>query len=199
MVGVNGVGKTTSLAKIAYAYKQHGYQILLGAADTFRAAAVSQLRTWGQKMDIPVVFKEGKADPSSVAFETLAQAKKKASDIVLIDTAGRLHNQEHLMQELNKIRRTLSKQIPQAPHEVLLVLDASTGQNAFKQAKLFKEATNITDLVLSKLDGSAKGGVLIGIVDSMQIPVRYVGTGEKLQDLHPFSPQHYANNLLSAT
>ncbi|MCY4418854.1 MAG: signal recognition particle-docking protein FtsY [Cytophagales bacterium] len=195
-VGVNGVGKTTSLIKLAYAYQQRGLSVLMGAADTFRAAAVSQLRNWGEKLDIPVIYKEGKADPASVAYESMDRAVKDSLDIVLIDTAGRLHNQSHLMAELAKIRRTLVKHMPEAPQEVLLVIDACTGQNAFQQAKAFAEATPLSGIIVTKLDGTAKGGVLVGIVDQMGIPVQYLGTGEKPQDLQAFHHENFVKSLL---
>lgn len=186
VVGVNGVGKTTSIGKIAHHYKQAGRKVLLGAADTFRAAATEQLDLWAQRADVEIIKQYQGADPAAVAFDTLAAAKARNSDVVLVDTAGRLHNQIGLMDELSKVRRVMDRQIPGAPHEVLLVLDASTGQNAARQAEAFTEAVDVTGLVLTKLDGTAKGGIVIGISNEFQIPVKYIGVGEGLDDLQVF-------------
>ncbi|WP_412060548.1 signal recognition particle-docking protein FtsY [Rubrivirga sp. IMCC45206] len=186
VVGVNGVGKTTSIGKIAHQYKQAGKRVLLGAADTFRAAATEQLDVWAQRADVEIIKQYQGADPAAVAFDTLAAAKSRGADVVLIDTAGRLHNQVGLMDELSKVRRVMDRQVPGAPHEVLLVLDASTGQNALRQAQAFTEAVEVTGLVLTKLDGTAKGGIVIGISNEFQIPVKYIGVGEGIDDLQVF-------------
>ncbi len=186
VVGVNGVGKTTSIGKIAHHYKQAGKQVLLGAADTFRAAATEQLDVWAQRAGVDIIKQYQGADPAAVAFDTLAAAKARNADVVLIDTAGRLHNQVGLMDELAKVRRVMDRQVPGAPHEVLLVLDASTGQNALRQAQAFTEAVDVTGLVLTKLDGTAKGGIVIGISNEFQIPVKYIGVGEGIEDLQVF-------------
>ncbi len=195
VVGVNGVGKTTTIAKLAYRYKQAGKKVMLGAADTFRAAAVEQLTLWAERVDVPIVQQGMGADPASVAFDTLQSALAKESDVVIIDTAGRLHNKVGLMNELTKIRRVMQKLVPDAPHEVLLVLDASTGQNAIEQARQFTEATDVNALALTKLDGTAKGGVIIGICDQFKVPVRYIGLGEKMTDLQLFNPDEFVNSL----
>lgn len=195
VVGVNGVGKTTTIAKLAYRYKQAGRQVMLGAADTFRAAAVEQLMLWADRVGVPIVQQGMGADPASVAYDTLQSALSKGSDVVIIDTAGRLHNKVGLMNELTKIRRVMQKLVPDAPHEVLLVLDASTGQNAIEQARQFTEATDVNALALTKLDGTAKGGVIIGISDQFQVPVRYIGLGEKMTDLQLFDPDAFVDSL----
>ena len=195
VVGVNGVGKTTTIAKLAYRYKAAGKSVILGAADTFRAAAVEQLQLWAERVDVPIVQQGMGADPASVAFDTLQSALAKESDVVIIDTAGRLHNKVGLMNELTKIRRVMQKLVPDAPHEVLLVLDASTGQNAVEQARQFTQATDVNALALTKLDGTAKGGVIIGISDQFHIPVRYIGLGEKMTDLQLFNPTDFVNSL----
>ena len=195
VVGVNGVGKTTTIAKLAYRYKTAGKSVLLGAADTFRAAAVEQLCLWADRVGVPIVQQGMGADPASVAFDTLQSALARNSDVVIIDTAGRLHNKVGLMNELTKIRRVMQKLVPDAPHETLLVLDASTGQNAIEQARQFTAATDVNALALTKLDGTAKGGVIIGISDQFQIPVRYIGLGEKMTDLQLFNPNDFVDSL----
>ncbi|MBR1786616.1 MAG: signal recognition particle-docking protein FtsY [Paludibacteraceae bacterium] len=196
VVGVNGVGKTTTIGKLAYQYKQAGKKVYLGAADTFRAAAVEQLCIWGESIGVPVVKQQMGADPASVAFDTLQSAKANDADVVIIDTAGRLHNKINLMNELTKIRNVMDKVVEGAPHDVMLVLDGSTGQNAFEQAKQFTKATKVTSLAITKLDGTAKGGVVIGISDQFQIPVRYIGLGEKMTDLQPFNREEFVKSLL---
>ena len=195
VVGVNGVGKTTTIAKLAYQYKQAGKKVMLGAADTFRAAAVEQLQLWADRVGVPIVQQGMNADPASVAYDTLQSALSKDMDVVLIDTAGRLHNKVGLMNELGKIRKVMQKLMPDAPHEVILVLDASTGQNAIEQAKQFTAATDVNALALTKLDGTAKGGVIIGISDQFQIPVRYIGLGEKMTDLQVFNADEFVDSL----
>ena len=195
VVGVNGVGKTTTIGKLAYQFKKKGYNLVLGAADTFRAAAIDQLVVWGERSGVPVVKQQMGSDPASVAFDTLQHAVSKGADMAIIDTAGRLHNKTNLMQELSKVRRVMDKVIPGAPHEVLLVLDGSTGQNALLQAKAFAEATQITSLAVTKLDGTAKGGVVIGISDQLNIPVKFIGVGEGMEDLQLFNPQAFASSL----
>ena len=195
VVGVNGVGKTTTIGKLAYQYKLAGRQVMLGAADTFRAAAVEQLMTWAERVEVPIVQQGMGADPASVAYDTLQSAMAKGSDVVIIDTAGRLHNKIGLMNELTKIRKVMQKLVPDAPHEVLLVLDASTGQNAIEQARQFTQATDVNALALTKLDGTAKGGVIIGISDQFHIPVRYIGLGEKMTDLQLFNPEEFVDSL----
>ncbi len=195
VVGVNGVGKTTTIGKLAYQFKKAGLKVYLGAADTFRAAAVEQLCIWGERVGVPVVKQNMGSDPASVAFDTLASAIANDADVVLIDTAGRLHNKKGLMDELSKIKRVMQKQIPDAPHEVLLVLDGSTGQNAFEQAKQFTAATEVTGMAITKLDGSAKGGVVIGVSHQFQIPVRYIGLGEGMEDLQPFDRKEFVDSL----
>ena len=197
VVGVNGVGKTTTIGKLAYQYKQAGKKVYLGAADTFRAAAVEQLCIWGERVGVPVIKQQMGADPASVAFDTLQSAVANDADVVLIDTAGRLHNKINLMNELTKIRNVMQKIVPDAPHDVMLVLDGSTGQNAFEQAKQFTRATNVTSLAVTKLDGTAKGGVVIGISDQFKIPVRYIGLGEKMTDLQVFDREEFVRSLLS--
>ena len=196
IVGVNGVGKTTSIAKLAHRYKSSGLKVMLGAADTFRAAAVDQLKVWGQRVGVEVVAQGMGSDPAAVAFDTLQSAVAQKADLVLIDTAGRLHNKVNLMSELGKIKRVMSKVVPEAPHEVWLVLDGSTGQNALEQAKRFTEVTDVTGLVLTKLDGTAKGGVVLAISDQLQVPVRFVGVGEKMGDLQEFHPMEFVDSLL---
>ena len=196
VVGVNGVGKTTTIGKLAAQFTRAGKKVYLGAADTFRAAAVEQLDIWGERVGCPVIKQKMGADPASVAFDTLASAKANKADVVIIDTAGRLHNKVGLMNELTKIRNVIQKLVPDAPHEVLLVLDGSTGQNAFEQAKQFTKATQITALAVTKLDGTAKGGVVIGISDQFKIPVKYIGLGEKIDDLQLFDKTAYVNTLL---
>jgi fused signal recognition particle receptor len=195
VVGVNGVGKTTTIGKLAHHFKAAGNEVLLGAADTFRAAAVDQLTIWSERVGVPIVKQNMGADPSSVAFDTVQSAIARKSDIVFIDTAGRLHNKAHLMDELNKINRVIQKQIPSAPHEVLLVLDGSTGQNALEQAKQFMAVTNVTALAITKLDGTAKGGVLLAIAHQCKIPVKYIGVGEQLDDLILFDKVAFVQSL----
>jgi len=197
VVGVNGVGKTTTIGKLAYQLKKAGKHVLLGAADTFRAAAVDQLIIWSQRVDVPIVSQGMNADPASVAFDAVSSGLAKGSDVVIIDTAGRLHNKVNLMNELGKIKKVMSKVIPDAPHEVLLVLDASTGQNAIEQCKQFTAATEVTALALTKLDGTAKGGVVIGISDQFKIPVKYIGVGEKMEDLQVFNRTEFVNSLFA--
>jgi len=195
VVGVNGVGKTTTIGKMAYQFKKNGFNVYLGAADTFRAAAVEQLVIWGERVGVPVVKQKMGADPASVAFDTLNSAKSNNADVVIIDTAGRLHNKVNLMNELTKIKNVMKKVIPDAPHEVLLVLDGSTGQNAFEQAKQFTAATEVNALAITKLDGTAKGGVVIGISDQFRIPVKYIGLGEGLEDIQVFRRMEFVNSL----
>ncbi len=195
VVGVNGVGKTTTIGKLAYQFKQKGYNVLLGAADTFRAAAVEQLQIWGDRVGVPVINQGSGADPAAVAYDTLKSALARKSDVVIIDTAGRLHNRVNLMNELSKIRNVLKKLMPEAPQEVLLVLDATTGQNAIEQTRQFSAATEVTALAVTKLDGTAKGGVVIGISDQFQIPVRYIGVGEKMEQLQVFNREAFVETL----
>jgi fused signal recognition particle receptor len=197
VVGVNGVGKTTTIGKLAYNFKQAGKKVILGAADTFRAAAIDQLRIWANRVDVPLISQNMGADPASVAFDTLSSAKANKADVVIIDTAGRLHNKINLMNELSKIKTVMQKVVPGAPHEVLLVLDGSTGQNAFEQAKQFTRATEVSALALTKLDGTAKGGVVIGISDQFKIPVKYIGIGEKMEDLQIFNRREFVDSLFS--
>ena len=197
VVGVNGVGKTTTIAKLAHQFKKSGKRVVLGAADTFRAAAVDQLIIWAERVGVPIVQQGMGADPASVAFDTLQSAKSQNADVVIIDTAGRLHNKVNLMNELSKIKRVMEKIIPDAPHEILLVLDGSTGQNAFEQAKQFAETTAINALAITKLDGTAKGGVVIGISDQMKIPVKYIGVVEKMEDLQLFDRKVFVDSLFS--
>lgn len=195
VVGVNGVGKTTTIGKMAAQFKRAGNKVMLGAADTFRAAAIEQLEEWGRRADVPVVKQKIGADPASVAFDTLQSAIANNADVVIIDTAGRLHNKKGLMDELTKVRNVMQKLVPDAPHEVLLVLDGSTGQNAFEQAKQFVAATQVNELAITKLDGTAKGGVVIGISDQFKIPVKYIGLGEKIDDLQVFDKQAFVESL----
>ena len=197
VVGVNGVGKTTTIGKLAHQFKQAGKKVYLGAADTFRAAAVEQICIWGERVGVPVVKQQMGSDPASVAFDTLSSAKANGADVVIIDTAGRLHNQVGLMNELKKIKEVMKKVLPEAPNEVLLVLDGSTGQNAFEQAKQFSAVTNITALAITKLDGTAKGGVVIGISDQLKVPVKYIGLGEGMEDLQLFNRQHFVDSLFN--
>ncbi|MBP5289891.1 MAG: signal recognition particle-docking protein FtsY [Paludibacteraceae bacterium] len=196
VVGVNGVGKTTTIGKLAYQYKQAGKKVMLGAADTFRAAAVEQLCIWGERVGVPVVKQQQGSDPASVAFDTLQSAVANDIDVVIIDTAGRLHNKVNLMNELTKIKNVMQKVVPDAPHDVMLVLDGSTGQNAYIQAEQFSKATQVTSLAITKLDGTAKGGVVIGISDRFKIPVRYIGLGEKMTDLQVFNREAFVQGLL---
>lgn len=197
VVGVNGVGKTTTIGKLAYNFKQAGKSVVLGAADTFRAAAIEQLEIWANRVDVPIIKQKMGADPASVAYDTLSSAKATNADVVIIDTAGRLHNKVNLMNELSKIKKVMQKIVPNAPHEVLLVLDGSTGQNAFEQAKQFTLATEVTALALTKLDGTAKGGVVIGISDQFKIPVKYIGIGEKMEHLQIFRRREFVESLFS--
>ena len=195
VVGVNGVGKTTTIGKLAYQFKKAGKYVYLGAADTFRAAAVEQLVIWSERVGVPIVKQKMGSDPASVAFDTLSSAKANGADVVIIDTAGRLHNKINLMNELTKIKNVMKKVVPDAPHEVLLVLDGSTGQNAFEQAKQFTAATEVNALAVTKLDGTAKGGVVIGISDHFRIPVKYIGLGEGMEDLQVFNRKEFVNSL----
>lgn len=195
VVGVNGVGKTTTIGKLAYQFKKAGKKVYLGAADTFRAAAVEQLVIWSERVGVPIVKQKMGSDPASVAFDTLSSAVANQADVVLIDTAGRLHNKKGLMDELTKIKRVMQKVVPDAPHDVMLVLDGSTGQNAFEQAKQFTAATEVTSMAITKLDGTAKGGVVIGISDQFKIPVRYIGLGEGMEDLQPFNRKEFVDSL----
>lgn len=197
VVGVNGVGKTTTIGKLAHQFKSAGKSVVLGASDTFRAAAVDQLIIWSERVGVPIVQQGMGADPASVAFDALQSAKAQNADVVIIDTAGRLHNKVNLMNELSKVKRVMDKVIPNAPHEVLLVLDGSTGQNAYEQAKQFSLATQITALAITKLDGTAKGGVVIGISDQMKIPVKYIGVGEGMDDLQAFNKDEFVDSLFS--
>jgi fused signal recognition particle receptor len=198
VVGVNGAGKTTTIAKLAWQYKQAGKQVLLGAADTFRAAAIDQLQIWADRAGVPLVKQQMGSDPASVAYVTVNTALSTGADVVIIDTAGRLHNKVNLMNELSKIKRVMEKLIPEAPHDVLLILDGSTGQNAFEQAKQFTSFAGITSLAVTKLDGTAKGGVVIGISDQFRIPVKYIGVGEKMDDLMVFDRYEFADSLFAA-
>lgn len=198
VVGVNGVGKTTTIGKLAYRFKAAGLKVVLGAADTFRAAAVDQLDVWSKRVDVSLVKQAMGSDPASVAYDSLQSGIAQGADVVIIDTAGRLHNKVNLMNELSKIKRVMQKLIPEAPHEVLLVLDASTGQNALEQAKQFSKATEVTALALTKLDGTAKGGVAIGISDQLQVPVKYIGVGEQMEDLQIFDKENFVNSLFKA-
>ncbi|WBL21370.1 signal recognition particle-docking protein FtsY [Zunongwangia sp. HRR-M8] len=195
VVGVNGVGKTTTIGKLANQFKNRGLKVVLGAADTFRAAAIDQLQVWADRTDVPIIRQEMGSDPASVAFDTVQKAVQMDADVVLIDTAGRLHNKINLMKELSKVKRVMQKVIPDAPHEVLLVLDGSTGQNAFEQAKQFTAATEVTSLAVTKLDGTAKGGVVIGISDQFQIPVKYIGVGERVEDLQVFNKIEFVDSF----
>ncbi len=195
VVGVNGVGKTTTIGKLAHNFKKSGKKVILGAADTFRAAAIDQLQIWADRVDVPIVKQQMGSDPASVAYDTIASAKKMGADVAIIDTAGRLHNKINLMNELSKIKKVMQKIVPDAPNEVLLILDGSTGQNAFEQAKQFTKATEVTALALTKLDGTAKGGVVIGISDQFKIPVKYIGIGEKMEDLQIFRRKEFVSSL----
>lgn len=195
VVGVNGVGKTTSIGKLAHQFKKAGKKVVLGASDTFRAAAVDQLIIWSERVGVPIVQQGMGADPASVAFDALSSAKAQGADVVIIDTAGRLHNKVNLMNELSKIKRVMEKVVPDAPHEILLVLDGSTGQNAYEQAKQFALATSLTGLIITKLDGTAKGGVVIGISDQMNIPVRFIGVGEGMEDLQVFHKDQFVDSF----
>ena len=195
VVGVNGVGKTTTIGKLAYQFKKTGKKVVLGAADTFRAAAVHQLVIWSERVGVDIIKQEMGSDPASVCFDTLQSAKANNADVVIIDTAGRLHNKVNLMNELSKIRNVMAKVMPHAPHEVMLVLDASTGQNAIEQAKQFTKATSVDSLALTKLDGTAKGGVVIGVSDQFKIPVRYIGIGEGMEDLQAFNKNEFVDSL----
>jgi fused signal recognition particle receptor len=197
VVGVNGVGKTTTIGKMAYQFKKAGKSVLLGAADTFRAAAVDQLTIWSERVGVPIITQGMGADPASVAFDTVKSAISRGADVVIIDTAGRLHNKINLMNELSKIRKVVQKIVPDAPHEILLILDASTGQNAFEQAKQFTAATEVNAIALTKLDGTAKGGVVIGISDQFKIPVKYIGTGEAIEDLQVFNRLEFVDSLFN--
>lgn len=195
VVGVNGVGKTTTIGKLAYQFKKAGLKVVLGAADTFRAAAVEQLVIWGERVGVPVIKQQMGSDPASVAYDTVSSAKAQGADVVLIDTAGRLHNKVGLMNELTKIKKVMQKVVPEAPDEILLVLDGSTGQNAYEQAKQFIKATDVTSLAITKLDGTAKGGVVIGISHQLKVPVKYIGLGEKMTDLQPFNRTEFVESL----
>lgn len=196
VVGVNGVGKTTTIGKLAYQFKKSGKKVVLGAADTFRAAAIDQLVVWSERVGVPVVKQQMGSDPASVAFDTLTSAKSQGADVVIIDTAGRLHNKLNLMNELTKIKKVMQKVVPEAPHEVLLILDGSTGQNAFEQAREFTKATEVSALAITKLDGTAKGGVVIGVSDQFQVPVKYIGIGEGIEDLQLFDSKEFVESLL---
>ena len=198
VVGVNGVGKTTTIGKLAYQFKKAGNKVVLGAADTFRAAAVEQLSIWGERVGVPVVKQQMGSDPASVAFDTVSSAKASGADVVIIDTAGRLHNKVGLMKELSKIKNVMQKIVPDAPQEVLLVLDGSTGQNAFEQAKQFVAATEVNEIAITKLDGTAKGGVVIGISDQFKIPVKYIGLGDGMEDLQLFRKKEFVESLFSS-
>lgn len=195
VVGVNGVGKTTTIGKLAHKFKSAGKSVMLGAGDTFRAAAIDQLEIWAQRVNVPIVKQKMGSDPASVAFDTLSSAKAEGVDVVIIDTAGRLHNKVNLMNELSKVKRVMQKVVPDAPHEVLLVLDGSTGQNAFEQARQFTLATDVNALAITKLDGTAKGGVVIGVSDQFKVPVKYIGIGEGIDDLQPFNRDAFVDSL----
>ena len=195
IVGVNGVGKTTSIGKLAHLYKQAGKKVMLGAADTFRAAAVDQLKIWSERADVPIIQQGQNADPSAVAYDTVASANSRGADVVMVDTAGRLHNKKSLMEELAKIKRVMGKVVEGAPHEILLVLDASTGQNAMQQAHAFTDVVDVTGLVLTKLDGTAKGGIVIGVSNELDIPVKYIGIGEQIEDLQVFERESFVKAL----
>ncbi len=197
VVGVNGVGKTTTIGKLAHLYKRNGYSVMLGAADTFRAAAIDQLKVWAERADVPIVTQKMGSDPASVAYDTVKSAKANNIDVVLIDTAGRLHNKINLMNELTKIKNVMQKIVPEAPQEILLVLDASTGQNAIEQTKQFTQASDVNTLAVTKLDGTAKGGVVLGISDQFKIPVKYIGVGEKIEDLQIFNKMEFVETLFS--
>jgi len=195
VVGVNGVGKTTTIGKLAHQFKEKGFKVVLGAADTFRAAAIDQLQVWADRVGVPIIKQKMGSDPASVAFDTLQAAVAQKADVVLIDTAGRLHNKVNLMNELSKVKRVMQKVVPDAPHEVLLVLDGSTGQNAFEQARQFTKATEVSSLAVTKLDGTAKGGVVIGISDQFQVPVKYIGVGEGMEDLQVFNKFEFVDSF----
>ena len=195
VVGVNGVGKTTTIGKLAYQFKKQGKKVVLGAADTFRAAAIDQLQVWADRVEVPIVKQQMGSDPASVAFDTLKSAVNQDADVVIIDTAGRLHNKINLMNELTKVKRVMQKVVGDAPHDILLVLDGSTGQNAFEQAKQFTKATEVTSLAVTKLDGTAKGGVVIGISDEFKIPVKYIGVGEGIEDLQVFNKYEFVDSF----
>lgn len=195
VVGVNGVGKTTTIGKLAYLYKQAGKKVMLGAADTFRAAAVDQLKIWSERADVPIIQQGQSADPAAVAYDTVEAAKGRGADVAVVDTAGRLHNKKSLMEELSKIKRVMGKVVDGAPHEVILVLDASTGQNAMEQARAFTSFVNITGLALTKLDGTAKGGIVIGVSNELDVPVKYIGVGEQIEDLQIFDRELFVNSL----
>ena len=197
VVGVNGVGKTTTIGKLAYQFKKSGKKVILGAADTFRAAAIDQLVVWSERVGVPIIKQNMGSDPASVAFDTLSSAKAQDADVVIIDTAGRLHNKINLMNELTKIKNVMKKVLPDAPHEILLILDGSTGQNAFEQAKQFTKATEVNSLAITKLDGTAKGGVVIGVSDQFQIPVKYIGIGEGIEDLQLFDSKEFVESLFN--
>ena len=197
VVGVNGVGKTTTIGKLAYQLKKKGFNVVLGAADTFRAAAIEQLEIWSERVGVPIVKQKMGSDPASVAFDTLQSASTQGADVVIIDTAGRLHNKVNLMNELGKVKKVMQKIVPDAPHEILLVLDASTGQNAIEQARQFTLATDVNALALTKLDGTAKGGVAIGVSDQFKIPVKYIGVGEGIEDLQPFNKGEFVDSLFN--
>ena len=199
VVGVNGAGKTTTIGKLAHQYKSKGYKVVLGAADTFRAAAIDQLQVWADRVGVPIVKQSMGSDPASVAFDTLSSAVSQNADVVIIDTAGRLHNKVNLMNELTKVKNVMQKVVADTPHDVLLVLDGSTGQNAFEQAKQFSKATEVTSLAVTKLDGTAKGGVVIGISDQFQIPVKYIGVGEGIEDLQVFNKYEFVDSFFSTT
>lgn len=199
VVGVNGVGKTTTIGKLAYQFKKAGLKVVLGAADTFRAAAVEQLVIWGERVGVPVIKQQMGSDPASVAYDTVNSAKAQEADVVIIDTAGRLHNKVGLMNELTKIKKVMQKVVPTAPDEILLVLDGSTGQNAYEQAKQFIKATDVTSLAITKLDGTAKGGVVIGISHQLKVPIKYIGLGEKMTDLQPFNRTEFVNSLFEGS
>ena len=199
VVGVNGVGKTTTIGKLAYQFKKAGLKVVLGAADTFRAAAVEQLVIWGERVGVPVIKQQMGSDPASVAYDPVNSAKAQGADVVIIDTAGRLHNKVGLMNELTKIKKVMQKVVPTAPDEILLVLDGSTGQNAYEQAKQFIKATDVTSLAITKLDGTAKGGVVIGISHQLKVPVKYIGLGEKMTDLQPFNRTEFVNSLFEGS
>ena len=199
VVGVNGVGKTTTIGKLAHQYKEAGYKVVLGAADTFRAAAIEQLDIWAERVGVPIIKQKMGSDPAAVAFDTIKSAKAQGADVVIIDTAGRLHNKVGLMNELTKIKNVMKREVPEAPQEVLLVLDGSTGQNAFEQARQFVAATEVNTLAITKLDGTSKGGVVIGISDQFKIPVKYIGLGEKMDDLQIFHPDEFVRTLFSGT
>ncbi|PWD98342.1 signal recognition particle-docking protein FtsY [Marinilabilia rubra] len=195
VVGVNGVGKTTTIGKLAHKFKAAGKKVVLGAADTFRAAAIEQLEIWAERVDVPLVKQKMGSDPASVAYDTLSSAISKDADVVIVDTAGRLHNKVNLMNELTKVKNVMQKLVPDAPHEILLILDGSTGQNAFEQAKQFTKATEVSSMAITKLDGTAKGGVVIGVSDQLKVPVKYIGIGEGIEDLQVFNREEFVDSL----